>query len=212
MMRANRFRYVAARSLDEAARALRDAGPAAMLLAGGTDLVPNMKRRQQTPPVVISLRRVRELRETALRPDGSLTIGACTTLADIVGDRQVREQHGAFWKAAAQIATPQLRNMGTIGGNLCLDTRCNYYKQNYEWRKAIDFCMKAPLGVAVAQKDTVKPGVCWVAPGSPRCWAVSSTDSAPALIALDARVTLASADGEREIPLAELYADDGMAY
>jgi 4-hydroxybenzoyl-CoA reductase subunit beta len=212
MMRANRFRYVAPRSVDEAARALRDSGPGAMLLAGGTDLVPNMKRRQQTPPVVISLRRLRELRDTALRPDGSLQVGACATLAEVVGDAHVREHHSAFWKAAAQIATPHLRNMGTVGGNICLDTRCNYYDQNYEWRKAIDFCMKAPQGVAIPAKDEARPGVCWVAPGSPRCWAVSSTDSAPALIALGAHVTLTSADGEREIPLEDLYADDGMAY
>jgi 4-hydroxybenzoyl-CoA reductase subunit beta len=99
--------------------------------------------------------------------------------------------------------------MGTIGGNLCLDTRCNYYNQNYEWRKAIDFCMKAPKGVAVT---TQNDSTCWVAPGSPRCWAVSSSDSAPALIALGAEVTLMSPDGERVIPLEKLYADDGMAY
>jgi 4-hydroxybenzoyl-CoA reductase subunit beta len=99
--------------------------------------------------------------------------------------------------------------MGTIGGNLCLDTRCNYYDQNWEWRKAIDFCMKAPRGEAQATRDG---GICWVAPQSPRCWAVSSTDTAPALVALGARVTLRSAAGERTIPLADLYADDGMAY
>ncbi|HJZ87653.1 MAG TPA: FAD binding domain-containing protein [Polyangia bacterium] len=209
MMRAHRFRYHAARSLADAAAALRDAGPGAMLLAGGTDLVPNMKRRQQTPPFVISLRRVPELRGLAARPDGSVAIGACVTLSDLVADAHLRACYRALWRAAAQISTPQLRNMGTLGGNLCLDTRCNYYNQNYEWRKAISFCMKAPTGAAIAQPDG---GICWVAPSSPRCWAVSSTDAAPALIALAARVTLTSTQGQRAIPLADLYADDGMTY
>jgi 4-hydroxybenzoyl-CoA reductase subunit beta len=98
------------------------------------------------------------------------------------------------------VATPQIRNMATLGGNLCLDTRCNYYDQTYEWRKAIDFCMK---------KDGV---TCWVAPSSPKCVAVSSTDTAPALMALGARVRLVSHAGEREIPLADLYNNDGMLY
>jgi 4-hydroxybenzoyl-CoA reductase subunit beta len=90
--------------------------------------------------------------------------------------------------------------MGTLGGNLCLDTRCTYYDQNYEWRKAIDFCMK---------KDGK---TCWVATSSPKCLAVSSTDTAPVLQALDARVRLVSAAGEREIAVAELFHNDGMAY
>ncbi len=210
MMRASSFRYVAARSIAEAAAALRDAGPGAMLLAGGTDLVPNMKRRQQTPPVVISLRRVRELRGVR-----GLAIGATTTLSEIALDARVREEHRALFRAAAQVATPQIRNRGTVGGNLCLDTRCNYYNQNYEWRKGIDFCKKAPgpAAVAIPKVANDDDGVCWVAPGSARCWAVSSTDTAPALVALGARVALVSAaGGEREIALEDLYADDGMAY
>src|SRR5262249_54002220 len=93
-----------------------------------------------------------------------------------------------------------LRNMGTIGGNLCLDTRCNYYDQNYEWRKAIDFCMK---------KDGE---TCWVATSSPKCLAVSSTDTAPALIALGASVTLLSASGTRTVPVEALYSNDGIHY
>ena len=209
MMRASRFHYHAARSVEDAARALRDAGPSAMLLAGGTDLVPNMKRRQQTPPVVIGLRRLVELRQLRHGSDGVLEIGACRTLSEIARDPELRDRAGALWRAAAQVATPQIRNMGTVGGNLCLDTRCNYYDQNYEWRKAIDFCMKAPLGVARTSRDG---GVCWVAPSSPRCWAVSSTDLAPALVALEAEIELQSATGARRIPLESLYADDGMAY
>ena len=212
MMRAGLFRYHAARDALDAVSALADGGPNAMLLAGGTDLVPNMKRRQQMPELLISLRRVQELR--GIRHDGDLVIGACTTLADLVRDASVREGYKALYRAAAQVATPLIRNTATIGGNLCLDTRCNYYNQNYDWRQAIDFCKKAPGPAAVAIPDVInaEDGVCWVAPSSSRCWAVSSSDTAPALIALGARVTLLSRSGEREIPLESLYHDDGMRY
>ena len=199
MMRCHRFHYKSPRTLQEACARLSDAGGEAMLLAGGTDLVPNMKRRQQVPPAVISLRRVRELRDADVY-DGMVRIGAMTTLASLTSDPLLRERHPALFKAAAQVATPHLRNMGTLGGNLCLDTRCNYYDQNYEWRKAIDFCMK---------KDGE---VCWVAPGSPRCWAVSSTDTAPALMALGAQVEVAGIHGERRLGLSELFRDDGIEY
>ncbi|RMH39618.1 MAG: 4-hydroxybenzoyl-CoA reductase [Deltaproteobacteria bacterium] len=197
MMRCPPFAYVAPKSVDEVAAILAGEGPRARVLAGGTDLVPNMKRRHQNPTLLVSLRRVAELRERA--NGAGATLGAAVTLAEIAADDRL-----APWRAlrcaASSVATEHIRNVGTLGGNLCLDTRCNYYNQNYEWRKAIDFCMKEA-------GDT-----CWVAPGSPRCWAVSSTDTAPALIALDARVELVSASGARDIPLAELYADDGIHY
>jgi 4-hydroxybenzoyl-CoA reductase subunit beta len=112
----------------------------------------------------------------------------------------VREKHVGLMQAAAQVATPHLRNMATLGGNLCLDTRCTYYDQSHEWRKAIDFCLK---------KDGE---TCWVATASKRCVAVSSTDTAPALIALRARVKLVSAGGEREVALEDLYRNDGIEY
>ncbi len=211
MMRVQPIRYHAARSVADAVEVLHGEGPKAMLLAGGTDLVPNMKRRQQTPSVVVGLRRVPELREMSVGHDGELTLGACLTLSNIVASANIRSTYAALHRAAGQVATPHLRNMGTLGGNLCLDTRCNYYDQNHEWRKAIDFCMKAPGPGGTAQ-PTPTDGVCWVAPGSPRCWAASSTDTAPALIALGASVTLAGPNGERRIPLADLYANDGMTY
>jgi len=199
MMRCNRFRYLAPELLPEACSALSDLGAEAMLLAGGTDLVPNMKRRQQTPACVISLRNVAELRDASIDRD-RIRLGAMTTLADLVARGDVRQRLGALFKAAAQVATPHLRNMGTLGGNLCLDTRCNYYDQGLEWRKAIDFCMK---------KDGE---ICWVAPGSPRCWAVSSTDTAPALLALGAEVEIVSRAGKRILPVQDLYRDDGIRY
>lgn len=200
MMRLPRFRFVAPRSLAEAADVLATASPGdAAIVAGGTDLIPNMKRRQQTPGTLVSLRQIAELRTIA---NGSgLTIGAGVTLTELLRALPGGPSPLAgLREAAQQIATPHLRNMGTLGGNLCLDTRCNYYDQNYEWRKAIDFCMK---------KDGE---TCWVATSSPKCLAVSSTDTAPALAALGAQVTLTSAEGPRTLPVGALYQNDGIHY
>jgi 4-hydroxybenzoyl-CoA reductase subunit beta len=191
MLRLPWFDYRAPRSLAEAAKILAGEGPAAMLVAGGTDLLPNMKRRHQSPKVLVSLGRIQELR----RLNGSF--GAGLTLSEIVASDKAP---AALRQAAAQVATPHLRNMGTLGGNLCLDTRCTYYNQTYEWRKAIDFCLK---------KDG---STCWVATASKRCVAVSSTDTAPALIALKGSVKLFSTAAEREIPVEALYKNDGIEY
>lgn len=201
MMRLPSYTYRAPKTVADAAAWLADA-PDAMLLAGGTDLIPNMKRRQQTPSTVIGLRGISAL--TSVGGAGvsreGLSIGAGVTLTSLVHNADVRSKYAGLWQAVAQIATPHLRNMGTIGGNICLDTRCTYYDQTYEWRKAINFCMKK-------DGDT-----CWVATSSDRCLAVSSTDSAPALMALGATVTLVSAEGTRDVPLGDLYANDGMYY
>jgi 4-hydroxybenzoyl-CoA reductase subunit beta len=190
MMRLPWFEYRAPKSVAEAARILADLGPQAMLIAGGTDLLPNMKRRQMAPKVLVSLKELPELRR-----NGS-AYGAALTLTQIVHSKAP----AALRQAAHQVATVHLRNMGTLGGNLCLDTRCNYYNQNYEWRKAIDFCLK---------KDG---DICWVATASKRCVAMSSTDCAPALLALGARVKLVSAKSEREIAVEDLYNNDGIDY
>jgi 4-hydroxybenzoyl-CoA reductase subunit beta len=206
MMRLPPFRYRAARTLAEAADWLAEAPGDTMLVAGGTDVLPNMKRRQQEPRTLVGLRGIPELRtltaDSRLPTAGGngLRIGAGVTLTELVRNDDVRRKYTGLWQAAAQIATPHLRNMGTIGGNLCLDTRCHYYDQSYEWRKSIDFCMK---------KDG---GICWVATSSPKCLAVSSTDSAPMLQALDARVRLVSATGDRWIDVRDLYQNDGMLY
>src|SRR5213594_823874 len=207
MMRLPCFRFHAPRTVREAAELLAST-PGAMLVAGGTDLLPNMKRRQQVPGTLVGLRRVAELRTITRGAtlsgspanDDELTIGAGVTLTELVRDGRIRQGCGALWQAAAQIATPHLRNMGTLGGNLCLDTRCNYYDQNYEWRKAINFCMK---------KDGE---ICWVAPSSHRCWAVQSSDCAPVMAAIEAKVKLVSSSGERWILAAELYNDDGIRH
>src|SRR5215472_6664360 len=200
MLRLPKFRYLEPASLSEAVRMMSDAGPDAMYVAGGTDLYPNMKRRQHVPKTVIGLSRVRKLRALKGKPNEGMVLGAGLTLTEVTDDRRVQSSHPAIAKAAESISTPLLRNMGTIGGNLLLDTRCNYYDQNYEWRKAINFCMK---------KDGE---VCWVAPSSPKCWAVQSSDLAPVMVALDARLRLASPDGQRTITASEIYNNDGISY
>jgi 4-hydroxybenzoyl-CoA reductase subunit beta len=179
---------------------ISELGAEAMLVAGGTDLYPNMKRRQFTPTRVIGLRAIPELRGVRAAATGALDIGAMTSLTALERDPAVNVRWPALARAARLISTPPLRNMGTLGGNLCLDTRCNYWNQNYEWRKAIDFCLK---------KDG---GTCWVAPGSERCWAVSSSDTAPLLCAIGAEVTLFSTAGERRIKVEQLFKDDGIQH
>jgi 4-hydroxybenzoyl-CoA reductase subunit beta len=190
MMRLPWFEYRAPKTVAEAARILAGEGPDAMLIAGGTDLLPNMKRRQMAPKVLVSLSGISELKK-----NGSV-YGAGLTLTQVVNSNAP----SALRQAAHQVATVHLRNMGTLGGNLCLDTRCNYYNQNYEWRKAIDFCLK---------KDGE---VCWVATASKRCVAASSTDCAPALIALGAKAKLFSNQGEREVLVEDFYNNDGIDY
>jgi 4-hydroxybenzoyl-CoA reductase subunit beta len=199
MMRLPRFRYYAPKTIREALRIKSGEGTESAFVAGGTDLYPNMKRRQQTPRVVIGLSRIAALRRLRASTDG-FSIGSCVPLSEIENHRRVRRALPALAHAIAEISTPPLRNMGTLGGNVCVDTRCNYYNQSYQWRKAVNFCMK---------KDGE---ICLVAPGSPRCWAVSSSDTAPALWSLGASVRLAGPAGERTIPLSALYQDDGIQY
>jgi 4-hydroxybenzoyl-CoA reductase subunit beta len=200
MIRLPSFAYVAPKTVDEAIRAMIDAGPGGMLVAGGTDLYPNMKRRQFEPKVLIGLRAIKELRGVSGSAGEGLSLGACATLTSVATHPIVVHDYPALAIAAGLVSSPQLRNMGTLGGNVCVDTRCNYYNQSYEWRKAIGFCMK---------KDG---DICLVAPGSQRCWAVSSSDTAPALWSLGASVRLAGPAGVRTIPIPALFQDDGIQY
>src|ERR671927_865033 len=200
MMRLPKFAYLVPRTIGDAVRMMGDAGPQGQFVAGGTDLYPNMKRRQQTPRTVISVGRVPELRR--IEGDGrvGLRIGAGVSLSEIVESPVVNRDYPSVARAARLISTPTLRNMGTIGGNLLLDTRCNYYDQNYEWRKGINFCLK---------KDG---DVCWVAPGSQKCWAVQSSDLVPLMVAIGARLRLVSTVGDRLIDARGFYKDDGIDY
>ena len=200
MMRLPRFEYRAPRSIADAVGILADLGPEASPLAGGTDLLPNMKRRQQTPRTVVGLRGIAALRARSGDAAHGVTLGALTRLSELERDPELAASWPALPRAASLVATPPIRNSATLGGNCCLDTRCSYYDQNQEWRRAIDFCMK---------KDGQ---ICWVAPGSSRCWAVSSSDTAPVLCAVDAEVTLVSRSGERRVPISELFLDDGIRH
>ena len=200
MLRLPRFRYHEPTTVADATRLFAESAPNAAYVAGGTDLYPNMKRRQQTPATVISLHRIPELREITGTPESGLTIGACVTLTEVATHAAIRARYPAVAHAAHVVSTPILRNMGTIGGNLLIDTRCNYYDQNYEWRKAINFCMK---------RDGE---ICWVAPSSPRCWAVQSSDGVPVAVALGADVTLTSVRESRRVAAAGLYRNDGIQY
>ncbi|HEV2581081.1 MAG TPA: FAD binding domain-containing protein [Ktedonobacteraceae bacterium] len=198
MLRLPPFRYLAPRTMEQATRLLAQEGEQAMLVAGGTDLYPNMKRRQFTPPVLIGLRGLEALKRISGSPEQGMRLGAGVTLTTLAEHPAVLQHYPALATAAGSVSTPQLRNMGTIGGNLLLDTRCNYYNQTEFWRHSINYCMK---------KDG---DVCLVAPGSPRCWAISSADTAPVLVSLDAQVRLVSVRGERVLPVRELFRDDGI--
>jgi len=200
MMRLPKFEYHVPLTLAEAVRIMGDSGPAGQFVAGGTDLYPNMKRRQQVPKSVISVMRLADLNQISGDGANGLRIGASVTLTDICEHPVINRDYPVVAQAARTISTPILRNMGTIGGNLLLDTRCNYYDQNYEWRKGINFCLK---------KDG---DVCWVAPGSSKCWAVQSSDLVPVMVAIGAKLRFASTLGERIIDAAGLYNDDGIDY
>ena len=200
MMRLPKFRFEMPATIQDAAKLVAEDPENTRLVAGGTDLWPNMKRRHQEAGCVVSLAKIGGMNTIEGDGKSGVTIGAMTTLTDICDNVMIARDYPGFARAVASISAPVLRNMGTIGGNLCLDTRCTYYNQNEEWRRSIGYCMKA------------EGSVCWVAPGSPRCWAISATDSAPVLCAMGAQVKLVSKDGERVIDLAELYVDDGIAY
>ncbi len=177
---------------------LRGAHPASRFIAGGTDLLPNMRRGLVDAEVLIELAGITELRELQDQGD-ALRIGAGVTLATLAADATVRERLPVLAQAALAVAGPTHRHAATLGGNLCLDTRCQYYNQSEDWRRGNSYCLKR-VG------DT-----CRVAPKSKRCYAAFSGDVAPALLALDAEAEILGPGGVRRLPLAELYRDDGMA-
>ena len=198
MIRLPPFEFLSPRSLEEAVEMKVKHGSEAMYVSGGTDLYPKMKRRQFTPKILIGLNRIGELRE--ISNSNGMVIGAGLTLSELASHPEVIHKYSALATAAGLVSSPPLRNVGTIGGNLCVDTRCTYYDQTYAWRKALGFCLKK-------SGDT-----CWVALSSPRCMAVSSSDCAPVAIALSTRVRLVGPEGERTIPVGALYRNDGKEY
>jgi 4-hydroxybenzoyl-CoA reductase subunit beta len=199
MLRLPEFNYFQPRSLKEASKILADLGSDAMLVAGGTDVYPKMKRGQFTPRHLVSLRNLRELKGIRQSKDG-LWIGAGESLTAVSNHRLITKHFPALAHAAESVSTPQLRNMGTIGGNVLVDTRCNYYDQTFFWRQAVGFCMK---------KDG---DICLVAPGSAKCLAIASSDTAPVLVSLGAEAILQNSQGDRRVKLEDLYRDDGIDY
>jgi 4-hydroxybenzoyl-CoA reductase subunit beta len=200
MLRLPAFTYHKPQSAAEAVAIAKQHGKEAMYVAGGTDLYPNMKRRHQTPTQVISLQDVPGLHDVEVHPSGGVRIGALCKLTALENHPYLKTHFAGLAHAVREISTPLLRNMGTIGGNLLLDTRCTYYDQSHEWRESIDFCLK---------KDGA---ICWVAPGSPRCWAVQSSDTVPVVCAMECDVELVGVDGVRRIKAKDLYRDDGIQY
>lgn len=198
MLRLHAYAYDRPASLAEALRILAENPGAAMPIAGGTDLMPNMKHALFTPKRLVALRQLPELRGIEVR-DGHLVIGAAETLTTIAQHPLVRQHAPSLARAAGLVAGPQLRNMGTIGGNVCLDTRCTYYNQTYFWREALGFCLK---------KDG---DVCHVTKVGKKCVAAHSADTPPALMTIGGVVDLAGADGERSVPVADFFVADGIA-
>ena len=197
MLRLHAYRYHRPTALADALELLAQHGPSAMVIAGGTDLMPNMKHRLFTPEHLVGLKRVRELHGIEAGDD-AIRIGAAETLTTISRDATVRRHLPSLARAAGLVAGPQLRNMGTIGGNLCLDTRCTYYNQTEFWRTALGFCLK---------KDGT---VCHVTKVGKKCVAAHSADTPPVLMTLGAVAELASPRGTRTMPVADFFVADGI--
>ena len=192
--------FIKPRTLAEGLNVLRNSADEVRLLGGGTDVVFNMRCRLMTPATVLSLKDLPELQGISVLPDGTLRLGAATRLTDLIDAPAIRERYPALVKAFRAVASRHVRNMATLGGNLCLDTRCWFTNQTKEWRDAKGPCLK-----------TGTTG-CHAIQGSEVCVALNNADSPPALIALDASVTLASSRGERTLPLQDFYREDGIRH
>ena len=192
------FRLLHPATVTEALAARTD-NPGARFVAGGTDLVPNIRRGIEAPPALIDLNGVDALR-TINDLDGDLRIGAAVTLAELIEDPRVQDGYPGVVEAARSVAAHTHRQVATLGGNLCLDTRCVYYNQSEWWRSANAYCFKS------------RGDICHVAPKTVACFAAFSGDVAPALIVLGAEAEIASPTGGRTIPLTGMYRDDGKAH
>jgi len=194
------FKLLRPRSLDEALGYLEKHGGSIRVLGGGTDLIPSMRQKLFEPEYVLVLRGVDAIRGIKPTADGGTEIGALTTLHEIERSEFLHRHYPVLTEAAATVASPVLRNMGTLGGNICLDTRCLWYNQSLTWRKGCGFCIK---------KDG---DLCHVAPGGTKCWAAFSGDTPPALLCLNAEIETASATGVRRIALRDFYTGLGDSY
>ncbi|MDY6861904.1 MAG: xanthine dehydrogenase family protein subunit M [Thermodesulfobacteriota bacterium] len=205
-MRLPRFEYSAPKTIDEAVAILSEKREDAKIIAGGTDILVNMKHRMVTPKHLVSLKEIKAL-EYIKNGKGDIRIGALTTLHSIEGSKIIRERLPALAEAADSVGAPQHRYSGTLGGNICLDTRCWYYNQSHFWRKCRPVCYK--LG---GEENNCQGFGVWDGFPSPKgnvCYAVYSGDTAPSLIALGAELKINGHEGERVVPLKELFTGDG---
>lgn len=194
------FKLLRPRSIGEAVAYLQDHAGNIRVLAGGTDLIPSMRQRLFEPQYLLDLRGVAALRGIKPQADGSVEIGVLTSIRSIERSELLCQHFPVLSEAANTVASPTLRNMGTIGGNICLDTRCLWYNQSLTWRKGCGFCIK---------KDG---DLCHVAPGGTKCWAAFSGDTPPALLCLRAEIEIVSAGGTRRILLEDFYTGLGDNY
>ena len=198
MLRLQPFDFVQPQSVAETLGLLAKHGRAAKLIAGGTDAMPNLKHGLYEPEVVIGLSALDELRGVAVEPDGTLAIGAMTTLETIESHPLVVARAPGLAQAAHAVAGPTQRTMGTLGGNVCLDTRCVWINQTHFWRKSLGFCLK---------KDGT---VCHVIEGGKTCVAAASNDTATLLCALGATLVIRSVRGARTVAIRDYYKGDGV--
>jgi 4-hydroxybenzoyl-CoA reductase subunit beta len=194
------FKLLRPHGIEEAVSHLSKHGGNLRVLSGGTDLIPSMRQKLFEPEYVLDLRGIATMRGIRPQPDGGVEIGALTTLRTIERSDFLRQHYSVLTEAAATVASPVLRNMATMGGNICLDTRCLWYNQSLTWRKGCGFCIK---------KDG---DLCHVAPGGTKCWAAFSGDTPPALLCLDAEIEIASSSGIRRVPLHDFYTGFGDNY
>jgi 4-hydroxybenzoyl-CoA reductase subunit beta len=194
------FKLLRPRSFDETMAMLSKHGGNLRVLAGGTDLIPSMRQKLFEPEYVLDLRAVSDLRGIRPHSDGAVEIGALTTLSAIEKSAYLRQHYPVLTESAATVASPVLRNMGTLGGNICLDTRCLWYNQSLTWRKGCGFCIK---------KDG---NICHVAPGGTKCWAAFSADTPPALLCLNTEIEIVGPVGARRVALQDFYTGEGESY
>jgi 4-hydroxybenzoyl-CoA reductase subunit beta len=193
------FKLLRPRSTEDAVGYLLKYSGDIQIVAGGTDLLPSMKQRLFTPTYLLDIRGIEELQGIRSIPGYGTEIGTLVTLTAIEDSDFIRRSYPVLHDAVATVASPILRNTGTIGGNICLDTRCLWYNQSLTWRKSCGFCIK---------KDG---DLCHVAPGGKKCWAAFSADSPAALLCLEADLEIAGPTGFRRIPLADFYTNIGDA-
>ena len=193
------FKLLRPRTMEDALRILHRFGNELQIVAGGTDLIPSLRQRLFAPAYVMDIRGISELEGIRVRAGEGVEIGALTTLTAIEDSSFFHRNYPVLREAARTVASPILRNMGTLGGNICLDTRCLWYNQSLTWRQSCGFCIK---------KDG---DLCHVAPGGSKCWAAFSGDTSPALLCLGAELEIAGPDGTRRVALADFYTNDGVA-